>query len=138
MTKLKIITYNIRGMGLKPGFTRFLSMFQRRKKRENIAAFFVQEHMLPECKHDDWVQQAKIAGFTLLISYGKADNEDSRKGGVLILLNDNLMEHDSTMHIQPGFIQVKVTGANKPLIIACVYAPARGVPRIDFFNDIKN
>ena len=102
MTKLKIITYNIRGMGLKPGFTRFLSMFQRRKKKENIAAFFVQEHMLPECKHDDWVQQAKIAGFTLLISYGKADNEDSRKGGVLILLNDNLTLVRMTLLTFPG------------------------------------
>ena len=124
-------------MGLKPGFTRFLSMFQRRKKKEHIAAFYVQEHMLPESKDADWVQQAKIAGFTLLISYGKADDEESKKGGVLILLDDSTLELESVLHLQPGFIHLKVTGASKTLLIACVYAPAKDLPRLDFLNDIK-
>ena len=97
MTKTKLITYNVRGMGGKVGYARFLAMFQRRKKPENISVFCVQEHMLSEDLHDEWTNKAKIAGFTLIISYGKADAEASKKGGVLILIDDSTLDFARTL-----------------------------------------
>ena len=125
-------------MGGKAGYARFLAMFQRRKKPENISVFCVQEHMLSEDLHDEWTNKAKIAGFTLIISYGKADDETSKKGGVLILIDDSALDFAHTLHSQPGFLHVDLRWGGRDLRVACVYAPAHsGNERLDFFNDIK-
>ena len=108
MTKTALLTYNVRGMGGKPGFLKFLIMLQTRKNKEKLGAICVQEHLLPEEKHKEWLEIAKIKGFTLTITYGRANNEESRKGGVLILVDDSSLSVSQTLHSQPGFIMLEL------------------------------
>ena len=137
MTKTAILTYNVRGMGGEPGFLKFLVMLQTRKKKEKLGAICVQEHLLPEDNHQKWLEIAKIKGFSLIITYGRANDEESRKGGVLVLIDDSSLSVVQTLHSQPGFIMLELMWGGKLLTLANVYSPAAAIARIDFFNSIK-
>ena len=63
-------------------------------------------------------------GYTLVISAGRADDPDSDRGGVLILIDDSTHKIKNIEHKQPGFIRVKIEWGNETLDVATVYAPS--------------
>ena len=87
MPSLRATSLNVRGVGGEPGFASLLGTAKTtRKKLRDV--LLIQEHNLNPEKHQKYVDIAKLKGFTLVISYGRADDEESRRGGVLILTND--------------------------------------------------
>ena len=58
------------------------------KKSKKLAVAMVQEHNLSPDKFEDVRRKAHLRGFKLVISAGRADDPNSTRGGVLILLGD--------------------------------------------------
>ena len=76
-------------------------------------------------------------GFTIVIAYGRADNEDSTRGGVLTVIDDKSLTLKRTLHNEPGFQSFEVEWGAQILEVANVYAPAQPIGRIDFFNTLR-
>jgi len=138
MPRLALVTYNARGLAETKTFAKFLQMIQRRKKRENLGAICVQEHNIPRTHERSVTTQAKIAGFTAIISFGRADAPDSSRGGVLTLLVDATLSLKKIDLMQPGIIALTAEWGAKEIKIANVYAPVESLARVDFFIDIRN
>ena len=137
MPRLALVTLNVRGLGHKKGFAKLLQVLQRRKNKEHIGAMAVQEHNLPPTIKEDLETSAKIAGFTLTITFGRADAPDSERGGVLILTVDSVIARKKVIVEEPGLIIMETEWGAKKLKIGNVYAPVQPMPRIDFFVDLR-
>ena len=137
MPSLRATSLNVRGVGGEHGFASLLGTAKiTRKKQRDI--LMIQEHNLNPVKHQNYVDTAKLKGFTLVISYGRADDEESRRGGVLILTNDKTTTLNSVLNREPGFIRIKVEWGTETLEFANVYAPARPLPRVDYYNALRD
>ena len=89
-------------------------------------------------KHDDFMQLIRIKGFDAVITYGKADDPSSARGGTAIIWDTKTVDWKKTLDEIPGYIRVQLTWGGVDIEVASVYAPAStGVARIDFFNKIE-
>ena len=75
-----------------------------------------------------------LRGYTLTISFGKSDNPDDRQAGVLILTNNKLVSVKKTNVCKPGLVRITITWGGKEMSVASVYAPAKPLQRVEFFN----
>jgi exonuclease III len=137
MPSVGLTTLNARGIEGIKGLKELCRIMQFRKKKWKLAILCIQEHNVHPSKHSEAVDTAKMMGFTLTITYGRADATDSNRGGVLILTEDTQVQVNEVVHAEEGFIRLKVKWGAKELDVATVYAPSRPVARIDFFNHIK-
>ena len=71
MPRLTLVTLNVRGLDNEKGFARLLQMIQRRKRKQNIGAFCIQEHNLKPDAENSIKLKGKIAGFTVISSFGR-------------------------------------------------------------------
>ena len=76
-------------------------------------------------------------GYTLIITSGRAGDDDSRRGGVLILLDDSSIDLVKTLHLEPGFIQITISHGGNYYDVANIYAPVTASKRIDFYQNIR-
>ena len=120
------------------GLIRFLRTLKTRSRTHNTAVACVQEHMLPKGKHEAILKTIRSKNYDAVITYGKADNPDSTRGGVMVIWDTKVLKLTQTLDEMPGFIRVNLDWAGQPLEVASVYAPSEsGVKRIDFFNKIE-
>ena len=124
-------------MGGEPGFASLLQAARKRSIKDNLGVLMIQEHNMSPHKHQNFVDIAKLKGYTLIISYGKADDEESLRGGTLILTWDKTVTLLHTFNNEPGFIRIKVEWGTETLEFANVYAPARSLPRVDYYTALR-
>ena len=86
MTKLKILSYNIRGCQSQGIFNKLLYEVARWVKEGKLDVLFAQEHNLNPARHDDLVRQALDKDFRLVINYAKEAPDGSHPGGSLMLI----------------------------------------------------
>ena len=115
----------------------FMRVFQSRKRKESMGVACVQEHNLSPDLEGPAQEKAKVMGCTLIISFGRADAPDSERGGTFVILDTTSVTLKETLDKEEGFIRLRVEWGTETLELATVYAPARPVARIDFFNRIK-
>ena len=137
MPSLSATSLNVRGMGGEPGFASLLQAARKRSIKDNLGVLMIQEHNVNPHKHQNFVDVAKLKGYTLIISYGKADDEESLRGGTLILTWDKTVTLLHTLNNEPGFIRIKVEWGTETLEFANVYAPARSLPRVDYYTALR-
>jgi len=78
MPRLALVTLNVRGLGDTKGFAKLLQLLQRLKKKHEIGVMCIQEHNLNPNRDEDIQTMSKIAGFTAVTTYGRADAPDSQ------------------------------------------------------------
>jgi len=137
MPRLTLVSLNVRGLGDTKGFAKLLQLLQRLKKKHEIGVMCIQEHNLNPNRDEDIRTMSKIAGFTAVTTYGRADDPDSQRGGVMTLVTDSLLTVKSTVIAEPGVIILDVEWGAKQLTVGNVYAPAQPLGRIDFFNWLR-
>ena len=125
-------------MGGLKGLSRLMSYMHKQKKTKKLAVAMVQEHNLSVTEFDAAKRNAQLRDFKLVISAGRADDPNSTRGGVFILVDTTQvgLEDNDILYEDPGFIRIKVTWGSEKLDIANVYAPARDIGRIDFYNTL--
>ena len=136
MPKVKLLTWNVRGLQGTKGLKKLLVAFQERKRKQKYGAVLLQEHKLEKAKHEDYVKLAKAKGFTLHASYGTIDDTESRAGGSLIITDDSTLTSELE-HVQPGFVKAKVTWGEETFRLASAYAPTNTAQRIRYLNNIE-
>ena len=82
MPSLSATSLNVRGMGGEPGFASPLQAARKRSIKDNLGVLMIQEHNMNPHKHQNFVDVAKLKGYTLIISYGKAVTTKSPYGAV--------------------------------------------------------
>ena len=93
--------------------------------------------MLPRQKYDDFMHLIKLKNFDAEISYGKADDPDSARGGTAITWDTHTVISKQVFDSIPGYVRMLLSWGEANIEVASVYAPATtGVARVDFFNDI--
>ena len=137
MPRLALVTHNVRGIEGIKGIRKAMSFFQMRKKKDNIGAMCFQEHNLEPDTESEIIKIAKIAGFTAIVSYGKADDHGSRRGGVMTIIDDSTLTNVKVIVSEPGIIIVTAMWISREIKIGNVYAPVRPLARIDFLNHIR-
>ena len=137
MTKISILTLNARGLASKRGFNDFISTCKMWKRLHALGVVCVQEHNLPRHKEAQLTKTAKARGYTLIITFGGADDDTSERKGVLMMICDEVAEIKKTHYAIPGFIRAEVQWGTKTIDVGCVYAPAQPLQRVDFFNSLR-
>ena len=137
MTKISILTLNARGLASKRGFNDFISTCKMWKRLHALGVVCVQEHNLPRNKEAQLTKTAKARGYTLIITFGGADDDTSERKGVLMMICDEVAEIKKTHYAIPGFIRAEVQWGTKTIDVGCVYAPAQPLQRVDFFNSLR-
>ena len=107
-------------------------------KDTELGVLGVQEHNMTRDEEKDAVRMAKLRGFTLTMSFGRADAPESERGGVFLLTKDAIVTHRSVKYKEEGLVRCEVTWGTKTLDVAVVYAPSNPLKRVDFFNSLKN
>ena len=133
MPSLNMATLNVQGMGGERGFDSFLNTIQQRKRELKLGVFQVQEHNLPRERKQDQIDAAKARGFTLVVTYGRADDPDSTRGGVLTILDDTSTTLRRKLIEEPGLIKLEIEWGTETLEIVNIYAPSQPLGRVNFF-----
>ena len=95
------------------------------KRLHALGVVCVQEHNLPRNKEAQLTKTAKARGYTLIITFGGADDDTSERKGVLMMICDEVAEIKKTHYAMPGFIRAEVQWGTKTIDVGCVYAPAQ-------------
>ena len=78
-------------MGGKKGFNKLLGYMEASKNKTKLAVVMGQEHNAKISEFQDLRDAAQIRGFQLIITAGYADNTQSLRGGVFVMINTNVL-----------------------------------------------
>ena len=124
-------------MGGKKGFNKLLGYMEANKNKTKLAVVMGQEHNTKKSEFQDLKDAAQIRGFQLIITAGYADNTQSLRGGVFIMINTNVLSVKKIVEEEAGFIRVKLDWGSEELDIANVYAPAKPAGRLEYYNTLR-
>ena len=138
MPKLTMLTLNARGMKSKGFMDKALREFQKWKteRKINIATF--QEHNLDPKDEEDLIRKAKLKNITLIIGFADKAPDGVHRGGVLIMCDETTITHKSTKVRSAGIVKIDVTWGGKEIEFAGIYAPAKSLERVNFFQTLRN
>ena len=112
-------------------------MLSTKQKSKNLGIVLIQEHNLQRNKEQQYKELGKNMGFTIEISFGRADGEDSTRGGVMTILDDKSVSVKSVIEKIPGFLALEVEWGAQTLKVANVYAPSQPIGRVQSISGIK-
>ena len=78
-------------MGGKKGFNKLLGYMEASKSKTKLAVVMGQEHNARGSEFQALREAAQIRGFQLIITSGYADNTQSSRGGVFVMINTNVL-----------------------------------------------
>ena len=134
MTKVKLLTINVRGLAMHNKFVDFCRIVSAWARDSEVHGVCVQEHNLdPKSKS---VLMRVAADFRLHLVIGFSSSP-AHRGGCLILTDEATLPHIKNLQERPSVVRAKYDFNGQTLDIASVYAPSKGTLRIDFFNRLK-
>ena len=83
------------------------------KRLHALGVVCVQEHNLPRNKEAQLIKTAKARGYTLIITFGGADNDTSERKGVLMMICDEVAEIKRHTMRYPALFEQRYSGARK-------------------------
>ena len=90
MTKIKLMTLNLRGAKRKGTFARLVNTLSRWRQDKGVSALAAQEHNLSPDDKAKLVRTARARGWTLIIGFAPLSN-GVNWGGTLLLLDDSVV-----------------------------------------------
>ena len=117
--------------------------FKETNKRRNqgkAQIFFTQETNLDPSREEEIKDLAKYYKFHFALAFAKANNDGTHYGGTLTLVDEKTAEikNDYTLDENGGALVTELDWSGAKITVVNIYAPAKPVQRIDFFNEIKN
>ena len=134
MTKVRIVTINVRGLATGNKFVRFCRVAARWARDGLAHAVCAQEHNLAPSQKGPLERLADSFGLHLVISFSATEGH---RGGTFILSDNRTLPHLRTVHTEPSMSRAKYEFNAKELDVASVYAPAGDLSRVDFFSHLK-
>ena len=79
-----------------------------------------------------------MKNITLIIGFADKAPDGVHRGGVLIMCDETTITHKSTKYKSAGLVKIDLTWEAKKIEFAGVYAPARSLERVNFFQTMRN
>ena len=79
-----------------------------------------------------------MKNITLVIGFADKAPDGVHRGGVLIMCDESTITHKSTKIKSAGIVKVDLTWGGKDIEFAGVYAPAKSLERVNFFQTMRN
>lgn len=134
----KLVTLNVQGLQSPGAFERFLNEASRWVIENQGYVFLIQEHNLNPSRQSDLERLAASRDFKLVVSFNNTpDSNGVHWGGTLVLACTKHSSLKSIVHQEAGATVVDLDCRGRTLRIASIYAPARPIQRVDFFNTLN-
>ena len=135
MTKLRIVTINVRGLASGNRFLRFIQTASSWAKKGVVDALCLQEHNLAQASEKACVRIAQDYGFHLVLSFSQTPGH---RGGSLILAAERTLTFTKVIHREQSMVRALYDFNGTEIDIASVYAPSDDKARLNFFSHMKS
>ena len=145
MTKLKIMTINLRGIGTQnkkqsgenrhKKFRNFCQHVKSWAAKKICAAVAGQEHNMDPDEKDTYIRIAADCKLDLVIGFS---DTPCHRGGCFLLTDQHQLKLNAKTHEEPSLARASYEYNGDEIDLASIYAPAGALQRINFFSHLKS